>query len=108
MDHQPINNTPPGNMRMQAMNQQAAAQKLMKYVLSHMDDYPNCICASCGCKHFDRTNIMKKVSALDPNNPFKSEQYINFGIWICKKCGTEIYLGGPNSNILEEMPEGKA
>jgi len=44
---------------------------------------------SCAGEIFAQGIAMKKVSALDPNNPTGQNQYANIPIMYCVKCGKQ-------------------
>lgn len=43
----------------------------------------------CGHRYFKKRIRVKKVSALMPENPTGKDQYPNFVVLVCGKCGSE-------------------
>jgi hypothetical protein len=47
-------------------------------------------CEKCTGQFFDQAVALKKISALDPNNPTGQAQLIPMGIFVCRNCNTPI------------------
>lgn len=92
---------------MEQMSKERANRTLVQHVLTHQDDYPDLICISCGGMFFDRANKTKRVPSLDPNNPLGVEQAVYIECWVCRGCGTEIFLSGDQCNVIERQPISK-
>ena len=43
-------------------------------------------CDACGGEYFDQACALKKISAIDPNNPTGQPQLIPMGMFICRNC----------------------
>lgn len=42
----------------------------------------------CGSIYFEKSYQIRKLSALDPQNPTNKDQYPTFPIYLCRRCGT--------------------
>jgi len=68
--------------RQQAMNNKQPQQTRID-----MADMPPLICPECGCEHWKQVFLIFKLSALDPKNPTKQDQYPAIPRYACSKCG---------------------
>ena len=59
----------------------------MRKLLQSSQDYE---CPNCKCKIFDDGLVIKKISALDPNNPSGKDSFTQIPVIYCVHCKTPL------------------
>ena len=52
-----------------------------------MADVPLLQCHECGCERWKQIFLIRKLSAIDPRNQAKKDQYPTFVRYACLECG---------------------
>lgn len=55
-----------------------------------IDSAVDVACEKCGGEFFDQAVALKKLSALDANNPTGQPQLIPMGVFVCRACNTPL------------------
>jgi len=68
------------------MNGQQQANQQQEQMVRKMLETAKPRSCECGCQAYEQAMAVMEVSALDPNNPTRQQQHLNYPVLCCIKC----------------------